>query len=90
VTLAGSPLELTATEYAVLYELSAHAGTVLTHQYLLVRVWGVGRSGDSGLLRTIIRRLRAKLGDDAETPRYIFTEPRVGYRMAEGEATETE
>ena len=81
VTFAGSPLELTATEYAVLYELTAHAGTVLTHQQLLARVWGVGRSGDTGLLRTIVRRLRAKLGDDADSPRYIFTVPRVGYWM---------
>ncbi len=86
VTLAGVPLELTPTEYGVLYELSAHAGTVLTHQQLLVRVWGVGRSGDSGLVRTIVRRLRAKLGDDADEPKYIFTEPRVGYQMPVGES----
>ena len=85
VTLAGVPVELTPTEYGVLYELSAHAGTVLTHQQLLVRVWGVGRSGDNGLVRTIVRRLRARLGDDADNPRYIFTEPRVGYWMAAGE-----
>ena len=85
VTLAGIQLDLTATEYAVLYELSAHAGTVLTHQQLLARVWGVGRSGDTGLLRTIIRRLRARLGDDADNPRYIFTVPRTGYRMEKGE-----
>ena len=90
VTLAGSSLELTPTEYGVLYELSAHGGTVLTHQQLVARVWGVGRSGDSGLLRTIIRRLRVKLGDDADNPRYIFTEPRVGYRMPRGEEPEAE
>ncbi len=84
VTLAGVPLELTPTEYGVLYELSAHAGTVLTHQQLLVRVWGAGRSGDSGLVRTIVRRLRARLGDDADEPKYIFTEPRVGYQMPVG------
>ena len=88
VTLAGEPLQLTPTEYGVLYELSAHAGTALTHQQLLARVWGVGRSGDSGLLRTIIRRLRARLGDDADNPRYIFTEPRVGYRMGKPETPE--
>ncbi len=82
VTVAGHPVELTATEYAVLYELSPNAGMALTHHQLVVRVWGVGRSGDSGLVRTIVRRLRHKLGDDAENPRYIFTEPRVGYRMA--------
>ena len=90
VTLAGSRVELTATEYAVLYELSAHAGTVLTRDQLVVRVWGVGRSGEAGPLRTNIRRLRAKLGDDAENPLYIFTEPRVGYRMPQGETQEEE
>ena len=85
MTLAGSPVELTATEYAVLYELSAHAPTVLTHDQMLVRVWGGGHSGDSGLVRTIVTRLRHKLGDDASAPTYIFTEPRSGYRMAQRE-----
>ena len=41
----------------------------------------MGRSGDSGPVRTIVKRLRSKLGDDANSPTYIFTEPRVGYRM---------
>ena len=85
VTLAGSPVELTATEYAVLHELSAHGGMALTHGQLLLRVWGVGHSGDSGLVRTIVTRLRGKLGDRAGQSRYIFTEPRVGYRMPRGE-----
>ena len=89
VTLAGRPVELTATEYAVLRELSAHGGMVLTHGQLLLRVWGVSHSGDSGLVRTIVTRLRGKLGDDAGQPRYIFTEPRVGYRMPKGEGEET-
>ncbi len=87
VTLAGSPVELTPTEYGVLRELSYHGGMVLTYDQLLLRVWGVGHSGDSGLVRTIVTRLRQKLGDDAGSPRYIFTEPRVGYRMPRGEGT---
>ena len=90
VTLAGRPVELTATEYAVLHELSAHAGIVLTHGQLLLRVWGVRHSGDSGLVRTIVARLRGKLGDDAGQSRYIFTEPRVGYRMAKAETRRNE
>ena len=57
----------------------------MTHDQLLLRVWGVGHSGDSGLVRTIVARLRGKLGDRAGQPRYIFTEPRVGYRMPKGE-----
>ena len=85
VTLAGEPVELTATEYAVLYELSVHAPRVLTHAVLLQRVWGPERVGEAWLVRNVVKRLRRKLGDDADNPRYIFTEPRVGYRMAMGE-----
>ena len=88
VTLADHQVQLTANEYGVLYELSTHSGMVLTHDQLLLRVWGVGHSGDSGLVRSIVRRLRRKLGDDAENPRYIFTEPRVGYRMPRGQPSE--
>ena len=84
VSLGGRPVELTATEYALLYELSAKAGMALTHDQLVARVWGVGRSGDSGRMRTIVRRLRQKLDDDAENPKYILAVPRVGYRMARG------
>ena len=82
MTVGGSPVHLTATEYKVLFELSTNAGRVLTHEQILQRVWGEEYSGDEGhLLRIVIGRLRHKLGDDANDPRYIFTEPRVGYRM---------
>ena len=84
-TLAGQPLHLTPTEYRMLAELSANAGRVLTYQRLLERVWGVGEDGDVRAMRTIVNKLRRKLGDDAENPAYIFTEPRVGYWMPEGE-----
>ena len=79
VTVGGRAIQLTPTEYDVLFELSANAGTVLTHEVLLRRVWGPSNSGDAGLVRTIIKRLRQKLGDDANKPCYILTEPRVGY-----------
>ena len=85
VTLGASPVELTPTEYGVLYELSANAGMVLTYDQLLMRVWGLGHSGDSGLVRTIAARLRRKLRDNADEPLYIFNEPGVGYRMGHGE-----
>ena len=88
--VAGSPVKLTATEFAVLYELSVNAGLVLTHEQLLRRVWGVGNSGDAGMVRTIVNRLRRKLYDDAVEPAYIFTVPRVGYRMAKVETQEQE
>ena len=90
VTLAGEPVNLTATEYAVLYELAVHAPRVLTHTVLLQRVWGPERVGESWLLRDVVKRLRRKLGDAADNPTYIFTEPRVGYRMARpGQASKT-
>ena len=85
VTLAGRPVQLTAIEYGLLFELSANAGRVLTYDRLLRRVWGLRRSGDSRRVRTAAKQLRRKLGDDANNPTYILTEPRVGYRMAKGE-----
>ena len=85
VTLAGRPVDLTATEYDVIFELSVNSGRVLDHDHLLQKVWGPSNSGDARLVRTIVRRLRRKLGDDADNPTYIFTVPRVGYRIAKGE-----
>ena len=81
VTVAGCPVQLTATEYKLLFELSVNAGQVLTQDQLLRRIWGPDYSGDSRLLRSFVKKLRRKLNDDADSPRYIFTEPRVGYRM---------
>ena len=81
VTLAGRPLPLIAMEYRLLAELSANSGRVLTYEHLLERVWGEKSSGDVRPMRTIVSKLRRKLGDDADNPTYIFTEPRVGYRM---------
>ena len=88
VTLDGEPVELTATEYAVLYELSVHAPRVLTHAVLLQRVWGPERVGEAWLVRNVVKLLRRKLGDDADNPRHIITEPRVGYWMARSRTEE--
>ena len=82
VTMAGRPLRLTATEYELLSQLSANAGRVLTHEQLLRLAWGADYPNDPRLLRSFIKKLRGKLGDDADNPVYILTEPRVGYRMA--------
>ena len=90
VTLAGRPLPLIAMEYRLLAELSANAGRLLTYEHLLERVWGEKSSGDVRPMRTIVSKLRRKLGDAADSPTYIFTEPRVGYRMPKGETRETE
>ena len=89
VTLAGRPVQLTAIEYGLLFELSVNAGRVLTYDRLLRRVWGLRRSGDSRRVRTAAKQLRRKLGDDANNPTYILNEPRVGYRMAKGQERET-
>ena len=62
---------------------------MLTHGDLLRRVWGPERVGEPWLVRDVVTRLRPKLGDDARNPRYIVTEHRVGYRMAEGERAPT-
>ena len=90
VQLAGRPVLLTDIEYRLLVELSVNAGLVLTHDHLLQRVWGPGHAGHSGPVRTFVRNLRRKLGDDADNPKYILTEPRVGYRMEKGKAPERE
>jgi two-component system KDP operon response regulator KdpE len=85
VTVAGRPVRLTATEYEVLYRLSTAAGRVVTHDQLLQWAWSRERKGESWLVRNVIKKLRGKLGDAAENPVYVFTEPRVGYRMAKRE-----
>ena len=88
VTLAGHPVRLTAIEYRTLAELAASAGSVLTYAQLLRRVWGEDQDADVRPIRTVISTLRHRLGEDSANPRYIFTEPRVGYRMARAETPE--
>ena len=90
VTVAGEPIHLTAMEYDLLRALSISAGRVLTHERLLRQVWGPEKGGDVRAMRTLLRRLRRKLGEDGSTPIYIFAVPHVGYRMAEGETPERE
>ena len=90
VTVAGRQVRLTAKEYQLLYELSVRPGRVLTHAVLLRRIWGLYSVGDSRLVRTLVKRLRRTLGDDASAPRYLFTEPGVGYRIGKAEEREEE
>ena len=82
VTMAGRRVELTATEYELLRLLSMNAGRVVTNESLLRRVWGNHDSNDAKPVRTFVKQLRRKLGDDASRPAYILTERGVGYRMA--------
>ena len=81
VTVAGQLVDLTPTEFRLLAELSAKAGSAMDHDWLLQRVWGPDQSGNAGRMRTVVKNLRQKLGDDARSPRYIVTVPHVGYRM---------
>ena len=81
VSVSGRPVQLTATEFALLAELSANAGRVLTHDQLLQQVWGTEYSGEGQLVRVFVGNLRRKLGDDARDPTYIFTMQGVGYHM---------
>jgi PAS domain S-box-containing protein len=81
VTKEGQPISLSPTEYRLLYQLATNAARVLTHEQLLKLVWGEEYSGETDLVRSMIRSLRHKLGDDARHPRYIFTEPQVGYHL---------
>ena len=86
VTVAGRSVELTATEYELLRVLSRNAGRVLTYDRLLRSVWGQYGATNPGPVRTYVKRLRHKLGDDAANPAYILTERGVGYRMPEPES----
>ena len=82
VTLGGRRVELTTTEYELLRVLSVNAGRIMTHDSLLRQVWSRRESSDARVVSAFVKRLRHKLGDDATHPTYIFTERRVGYRMA--------
>ena len=85
VALQGRQLKLTATEYDLLRILSTNAGKAVTYDQMLRNVWQSRNSGDTRVVHAIVKKLRRKLGDDVKRPRYIFTESRVGYRMAKPE-----
>jgi two-component system KDP operon response regulator KdpE len=80
VTRDGERVHLTKTEYALLEAMVTNPGKLLTHQWLLRKVWGVGYAQESHYLRVYVRALRKKLGDAAAAPELILTEPGVGYR----------
>lgn len=80
VTRPAGPVHLTKTEYALLEAFVTNPGKLLTHQWLLRKVWGRGYGEESHYLRVYVRALRRKLGDQAASPALILTEPGVGYR----------
>lgn len=81
VTVGGKEVHLTPTEYSLLKYLATNAGRVLTHPMILRAVWGAEYTEDTHILRTYINQLRSKLGDDPSRPRFIRTDPGVGYRF---------
>jgi two-component system KDP operon response regulator KdpE len=80
VKLEGVAIHLTPTEYRLLESMATHPGKLLTHQWLLREVWGQGYANESHYLRLYVKQLRKKLRDLPSSPRWITTEPGLGYR----------
>ena len=81
VTIAGRETTLTSTEYELLRVLSLNAGRVVTYEALLRQIWSGRKAGDLDLVRNFVKRLRAKLGEDAANPTWVFNVRGVGYRI---------
>jgi len=81
----GQIVKLTRTEYELLAYLVSNCGKVLTHKELLHNVWGPEYGEESEYVRVFIRQLRRKIEDDPSNPRFIVTEPRIGYRFIKPE-----
>jgi two-component system, OmpR family, KDP operon response regulator KdpE len=81
VKRAGEEVKLTATEFKLLAYMAANAGRVLTHRSILANVWDPADADHVEYLRVFIRQLRKKLEDNPEEPRYIISEPGIGYRF---------
>ena len=82
VTVGGADIHLTPIEYRLLVTLVHHAGKVITHRQLLQEVWGPQATEQAHYLRVYMAHLRRKLEEDPTRPRYLHTEPGVGYRVA--------
>ena len=85
VVVGETEVHLTPIEYKLLVALTKHAGMVLTHKQLLDQVWGPGHAHQMQYLRVYMAQLRQKLEENPAHPRYLLTEPGVGYRL-KGEA----
>jgi len=83
VTIADKEVKLTPTEYSLLQEFVLNTGNVLTHAYLLNKVWGLEYREEREYLHVFVRRLRAKLESDPANPRYILTVSGVGYQFTD-------
>jgi two-component system KDP operon response regulator KdpE len=81
VHVRGEEVHLTPIEYKLLVALAKHAGMVITHRHLLEQVWGPGHAHQMQYLRVYMTQLRHKLEQDPARPKYLVTEPGVGYRL---------
>jgi len=81
VAVGGREVKLSRKEFDLLALLARHAGRLMTHSQLLEQVWGPAHLADTHYLRIYVAHLREKLGDDPSRPRYIVTEPGIGYRL---------
>jgi two-component system KDP operon response regulator KdpE len=81
VSVHGQEVSLTPTEFELLRTFVHHAGKVLTHQFLLKTIWGTNYESELHILRVNLSNLRRKIEPDPSRPRYILTEPGVGYRF---------
>jgi two-component system KDP operon response regulator KdpE len=81
VLVRGEDVHLTPIEYKLLAELVKHAGMVMTHRHLLERVWGPGHAHQMQYLRVYMTQLRHKLEQDPARPKFLVTEPGIGYRL---------
>jgi len=81
VTRHGQPVKLTAREYALLHLFIVHRGKVLTHRFVLSELWGPKSEAQTHYLHVYMTRLRQKLEEEPDTPKFFQTEPGVGYRF---------
>lgn len=82
-TRAGTEIKLTPKEFELLSFLARHAGRVVTHKQILAAVWGPAHTEDTQYLRVYVGQLRQKVEEHPDDPRFILTEPGIGYRIAE-------
>jgi two-component system, OmpR family, KDP operon response regulator KdpE len=85
ITVRGKPIHLTPKEFDLLVYFIKHSGKVLTHRTLLAALWGGNYVEQNEYLRVFVGNLRKKIEPDAATPRYILTEPWIGYRFDPGQ-----
>jgi two-component system KDP operon response regulator KdpE len=81
ITVRGKPVHLTPKEFDLLREMTAHHDTPISHRRLLQAVWGPDYGDETEYLRVVINQLRKKIEANPAKPKYILTEPWVGYRL---------